>query len=475
MYNEVENLRNLCNEFSQTNIGHRGDIIPKFETEIDKIKNEFRKLKVEDENDETFSLRPERFESMITDAYNKAKSPSRRLFTGMQGFNQLTGGLESGRVYMLLGTTGVGKSVTLLNLLYQLRQYNRNYILKDPTRTPCIVMLTMENSMQETILRLFDLVNGVNRSMEQYDSAEEVMNILRTQGQLVLCDDNPIDIVIKYKPNRSVATDYLYTLYDELEDSGYEPICFIQDHIKRIRPVDDDRDLRLALGNTVNEFKVFATLKDIPVITDSHLNRDGAATIESGSASSKADITRMLGAKNVGESLLMLDNLDMGIIINKEWDRDGNMYMVFSVIKKRVKNVRDYIAQPFALGSEIRLMEDVHLNVPVFKESLRSMGNLVRNDNTIRASAYSNIIDTNDVFTSDDTNIFDPNNSYSSDDFGTDFTPLTSDIPDYSKVTTPSENVKKEPKKEKIDPNIMYNLPSDPQSLLDDLKSVLAG
>jgi subtilase family serine protease len=169
----------------------------------------------------------------------------------------------------------------------------------------------------------------------------------------------------------------------------------------------------------------------------------------------------------------MLDNLDMGIIINKEWDRDGNMYMVFSVIKKRVKNVRDYIAQPFALGSEIRLMEDVHLNVPVFKESLRSMGNLVRNDNTIRASAYSNIIDTNDVFTSDDTNIFDPNNSYSSDDFGTDFTPLTSDIPDYSKVTTPSENVKKEPKKEKIDPIIMYNLPSDPQSLLDDLKSVL--
>ena len=166
--------------------------------------------------------------------------------------------------------------------------------------------------------------------MSSYKSADEVIQKLRESGELVVNDESPIDLVIKYKPNHSVSTDYLYTLYDELEDEGYEPICLIQDHVKRIRAVDNDKDLRLELGNIVNEFKVFASLKDIPVISDSHLNREAARIIDNGANKSKADITRMLGKENVGESLVMLDNLDMGIIINKDWDREGNLYMVFS-------------------------------------------------------------------------------------------------------------------------------------------------
>ena len=38
----------------------------------------------------------------------------------MQGFNELIGGgFESGRVYMLLGVAGIGKSMTLLNFINQ--------------------------------------------------------------------------------------------------------------------------------------------------------------------------------------------------------------------------------------------------------------------------------------------------------------------------------------------------------------------
>lgn len=479
IYSEIDNIRALCNEFSQTSMGHRGDIIPRFELEVDHIKNEFRKLKAEDENEAMFSLRPERLDTMVTDTYNKIKAPSRKLFCGMQGVNQLTNGFESGRVYMLFGTSGVGKSLTLLNIAYQIKQYNRGYKPKDPTKTPCIVLLTMENTMTETITRLFDLVSGSNRSMEQYNNIDDVLDILRTKGQLLLGDDNPIDLIIKYKPNRSVATDYLYQLHDELEDSGYEPICLIQDHVKRIRAVDSDKDLRLELGNIVNELKVFASLKDIPVISNSHLNRDGAGVIENGSHTSKADITRMLGKTAVGESLLMIDNLDMGIIINKEWDRDNNMYMVFSVIKKRVHNMRDYIAQPFVQGSEIRLVEDVGMPVPAFRESLRAMGNLMHNDTTIRPSTYSNIINSDDMFMSDDSNIFSGGSSYSSENFGNDFTPLSSDIPDYQAMQkkkeeeVQSEQPKK--KKEKIYPIIYLDKPNNTgEDLLKDMESILS-
>lgn len=473
IYKDIDNIRNLCNEFTQTSIGHRGDIVNKFEQYIDFVKNEFRNVRAQDSIETKFSLQGETFENMITDTYNKLKSPSRRLYTGMQGLNQLTNGFESGRVYMLFGTTGVGKSVTLLNIMFQLKKYNKGYIPKDPTKRPCIVMLTMENTITETIERLFDLISNNGVPMSRYNGAQEVIEKLRESGELVVDDSSPIDLVIKYKPNHSVSTDYLYTLYDELEDEGYEPVCLIQDHVKRIRAVDNDKELRLELGNIVNEFKVFASLKDIPVISDSHLNREAARIIDNGANKSKADITRMLGKENIGESLVMLDNLDMGIIINKDWDRDGNLYMVFSTIKTRYKTEREYIAQPFIPGSTIRLVEDVGLPVPAFKETLRSAGNLIGPyGNVVNNNSFGNSVYTDGMFSSDDTNIFDTKtsnnnsigNTASIPNLELDNTPLTSDIPDYNK---------KEVKK--INPFIMIETNEDvnAEGIIDELASLL--
>ena len=474
IYKDIEQMRNLCNEFAQTSIGHRGNIIQKFEDHIDFMKNEFRNVRAQDSIETKFSLQGETFENMITDTYNRLKSPSRRLYTGMQGFNQLTNGFESGRVYMLFGTTGVGKSVTLLNIMFQLKKYNRNYVPKDPTKRPCIVMLTMENTITETIDRLFDLVSNNGVPMSTYKTAQDVIDKLRETGELVVDDNSPIDLVIKYKPNHSVSTDYLYTLYDELEDEGFEPICLIQDHVKRIRAVDNDKDLRLELGNIVNEFKVFASLKDIPVISDSHLNREAARIIDNGANKSKADITRMLGKENVGESLVMLDNLDMGIIINKDWDRDGNLYMVFSTIKTRYKTERDYIAHPFVPGSTIRLVEDVGMPVPAFKESLRGVGNLISPYGNAIASNnnFGNAIYTNGMLGDDDSNIFDnkkKENIYNGNgriipDLDQDNIALSSDIPDYEK------------KVKKIDPFIWIETNEDVNAdgVIDEISALLA-
>src|SRR5699024_3691615 len=98
------------------------------------------------------------------------------------------------------------------------------------------------------------------------------------------------------------------------------PICIFQDHIKRIRPVNKHNDMRLDLGEIVNEFKAFANYANIPVITDSHLNREASKTLDDSSGSNKKDLIRSLGSFNVSESYLMIDNCDVGIIINKEMD-----------------------------------------------------------------------------------------------------------------------------------------------------------
>lgn len=408
MYKKVDEIIDLCNRFKAQDYRYRGQVVEEFEILMNELHSDFRRSKTDSLSDITFTLRNGMFEEVMRDIYDQVTNPSRRLVTGMQGFNELTnGGLESGRVYLLFGTSGVGKSLTMLNIAYQIKKYNKNFKPKDPTKIPCIVLLTMENTVQETVTRLFDLTTE-SEDISNF-SYDEVIRKLRDEGELFLTDESPIDIIIKYKPSGSVDTGYLYNMVEDLEDEGYECVLVIQDHIKKIKSIYKQSDIRIELGEVVNEFKAFAAIKDIPVLSDSHLNRDACRIIDEGSRANKQDLTRMLGRSNVGESMLMIDNCDCGFIINKDYDRDGNMYMVFSRIKFRDKSTgREYIAHPFVQGSTIKLVEDFYMPVPMFKDSLHNAPDLV--DNTkIRNSAYSNIEKI------DNDNIFDRMSSYASD------------------------------------------------------------
>jgi hypothetical protein len=421
IYNNVDTMQELCTRFKTSDYRNRGSIVQEMEALVGKLQTGFRKLKVSNSSIEmTFSLKPGMFENAITDTYNIVTSPSRRLMCGMQGLNELLGGgFESSRVYMLLGTAGVGKSITLLNLMIQLKKYNSGYRPKDPSKTPCIVMLTQENSVVETITRLFDLVIDNSKGMGNYD-LEEVINMLRTQGELNITDGSPIDIVIKYKANRSVNTTYLYSLYDDLDDEGYEVICMIQDHVKRIRSVEQESDLRIELGNIVNEFKVFANEKEIPVITVSHLNREAARIIEDCERKKNQDVGKLLGKSSTGESLLMIDNLDCGINITRDYDSEGRPYMTFNRVKMRDKgSERSYIAQPFMPDSTIRLVEDIG-TIPQFKESLHSapeLNNAATGNGVVRMSSSSMLTNSIASVIEDDDFL---NNSFSNNNYDLD-------------------------------------------------------
>ena len=383
IYGELDHMIDICTRFKTTDFQHKGEIAEELEDLVDNMKNGFRRIHINDNAiDMNFSLRDGVFEGAVTDTWNMITNPSRRLMTGMQGLNEMVGGgLECGRVYMLMGTSGVGKSITLLNLIYQIKKYNTHFQTKDPTKTPCIVLLTMENTVVETITRLFDLVVPDSHGMGNYE-VQEVIRMLREEGKLVVNDESPIDIVIRYKANKSVNTSYLYTLCDDLDDEGYEVICLVQDHVKRIRSIYPNSDLRLELGDVVNEFKVFAAEKDIPVISNTHLNRDAARIIEDAARKANQDTGKLLGKSNIGESMLMIDNLDCGIIITLDFDKEENRYMTFNLIKMRDKTERTYIAQPFDQGSTIRLMEDVG-GIPQFKESIHTAPEFNNRPNTI--------------------------------------------------------------------------------------------
>lgn len=398
LYIKADKLQDALTRFKASSYLTRGGIVKEIENLVNELKNDFRHSRIEDNlNETTFSLRQGILEKVVTDVYNTVKNPSHRLITGMMGLNDLLGGgFESGRVYMLFGVGGVGKSLTLLNLLAQIKKYNKNYQTKDPTKIPCIVLLTMENTMLDTVTRLFAYADDGIGNMINYDSVDEVIDIIRNKGEFVLDSSSPIDIIIKYRPDKSEDTSYLYTLCEDLEDEGYEVIALIQDHVKKIRSVYRNQDIRLELGDIVNEMKVFAADRDIPVISVSHLNRDASRINEDAAAKgANIDVTLKMGVSNVGESILMIDNLDCGIIINLDFDQDGNRHLCYSLIKMRDKPIRTYIAQPFVYGSTIRLVEDVG-GMPMFKESLH-MAPAIQRNTSIKTSSANSVINLSNI------------------------------------------------------------------------------
>lgn len=412
LYEEVDRGIDLFTRFKaadSSNISKLGLEIKDF---IANLNTMFRQAQVQSVTNEVFSLEPKNLVNMIDNVRTELTNEYRKLVTGMQGFNQLIGGgFENTRCYLFLGITGVGKSLALLNLAYQLKKYNKNFKPKDPTKIPTIVYLTMENTVTETVDRLFKIATG--EDLRNF-TTQQAVDILKNTGELYLTDESPINLLIKYQPNKSVDTGYLYTLTEDLEDEGYEVICMIQDHVKRVRAASGQTDIRLELGDVINEFKTFAILKDIPVITVSHLNRDAAKIIDSAPTRSNKDLTRLLGKSNIGESLLMLDNVDYAGILHVEYDNENNKYMTWKNIKKRIGCIRDYICQPFSNENDLKLIEDLYAPAPVFKETLYAQPELDRTpvnipNTRVVNNRYGNI-------STDDDNMFEFANRYSSID-----------------------------------------------------------
>ena len=397
----IDDLMDVCNRIKSAGFANsKVDLVHEFEDKISHIQNEFRRSKNESETDTMFSLRDGYFENIMYDTYNSLSSPRRKLITGMQGMNELIGGgFENGRCYVYFGLPGEGKSTVMLNILYQIKKYNKDYKTKDPTKKPCIVLLTMENTVTESIERLFGMATGLSDMTNL--APDGAIKMLREKGELYINDESPIDIIIHFKPSNSVDTSYLYSLTEDLEDQGMEVIAMFQDYIGRIRSTQRYQDTRVEYGAIVDEFKIFAEVKDIPVITVAQLNRDASKHIDEGRKSSKSDLVRLIGRSNISESMLILNNIDAGFIIAPELTDTGIRYLGVQRIKIRYKaGDLEFAYLPF-MENSLKLEEDFG-GIPKYKKSMRDE----EFGSTYQQSEYQNnpIKDMGLIMQSDDDN-----------------------------------------------------------------------
>jgi replicative DNA helicase len=332
----IHSFDSFGKEFDNANSYQKKQIIDKWKEQISICSTMIRNNKVNKAEEEFVSLREGIFEDYAKDTHAYISNSSSKLSTGMYAMNCLLGGgFENGRVYGIFGLQGEGKSTTLLNFATQIKDFNKKYKTKDPTKKPAVVYLTLENTKRETFTRLFSMSTGKGRMID-YD-AEDSIKMMRESG-LKVTDDNPIDIIIKYKPSNTVTTAYLYELADELAEYNYEVICYIVDYINVIRSIEKftASEERLRLGSIINEFKTIASTMDIPIITAGQLNREANKKVDDFRDKGNLNLLGAIDRSNLGESMLILNNLDGAFVITPSLVKSTNeKYLAIKLIKQR--------------------------------------------------------------------------------------------------------------------------------------------
>lgn len=317
-------------------------------------------------NIDTFSLDDNVFDTIVTDIVNKLKDKSRRFSTGIRALNNiLSPGFMSGRLYMFLARTANFKSGILLSIARWFKAYNYTAKPKrNPEAIPTVLLVTTENSVAETVARLFAMVVP-GENIEEL-SPEEVIQKLKNEGQMTISSENSFDIIIKYYNDREIDTNDLYGIIEDIENDNREVMGLIVDYIKRIRAAESGHgDERIELKNASNELKSLAQNLDIPVITAMQINRAGNAIVEMAMSQSKEDLAKFVGATNIANCWDLVENSDWVCIINIErHKKTGQYYLTFKRTKIRYADKsegRTYFNHPFADGDKIRLIDDVML------------------------------------------------------------------------------------------------------------------
>lgn len=250
-------------------------------------------------------------------------------------------------------------------------KYNDHVRCLDRNKRPCVIYLTQENDNQETMERIISYANAVNRENGKAEDMDVITE--KFEENKIIAGKWAIRII--YRPKNSISTGDIDSIIGEIESEGEEEVKFlVHDYIKRIRPDMPTGDLRIDIGEAINEFSTIAKSRKIPIITANQLNREAyrvlgaAATTRDGTVKVQLDAGLKLDQSMISESNMLLENADFVMAVNKEMNGgDGINFLSFNKFKDRYSSssssVQDkYFAHPFVEDNGMRLQEDMGLD-----------------------------------------------------------------------------------------------------------------
>jgi hypothetical protein len=364
-------LRDVADRIAAVDMGD----IPQFNEDVlvglERIVQQGRKAKaLGAQGSHDFRTGDNSFEAAIRLAHAARNRPQSVVQTGVRLLNDmLGGGYEGGRVYVHFGRSGDWKSGLLVSVAMWAcdPRFNPAYTTSDPTRKPCVIYLSQENDMVETIERMVSYALGSDVDLGEVD-VDELVRAMEDALSSEVCD-----FVFKYRASRSITTADMEAMILDEYIEGREVVMFVQDYIKRAKPVEQFRDQRhLELGAIVDEESTIAKHYGIPFVTAQQLTRESYAKMEAAVKAGRTDGVRELGASQASESIMVFENCDVAIFqarVEVE-SLEGRSFLTLRRGKMRGKRKggTEFCAQPFELDAdgdtnEMRLAEDAHLPI----------------------------------------------------------------------------------------------------------------
>jgi len=233
------------------------------------------------------------------------------------GFNFLDnsilqlGGFEPKRLYLVAGSSGIGKSMFLINLLINASKY---YVRKETQST--FVYITAENLLDETFLRFYcctfnipyrEILNRIFQARKNNSIDSLFSDIINDITEFYI--NHNFNVVFKYfTPHKSTVLDLESLLLSLSEKENIKAVYI--DYLDLFSSGFKYVEYRRELSSVTQFFKNLAVYFDIPIITATQLNREGY-----NSTPSLTQISESIEKVNKADFVLFLQNSDKPYVL----------------------------------------------------------------------------------------------------------------------------------------------------------------
>ncbi len=314
-----------------------------------------------------------------------ARSSDKTIITGIRGLNNLLSpGYLSGCLYIYAALPGCYKSGILLQSHIDTCKYNEHLKHTTNGKTPISMYISMENTMSQTIRRLWSLLfPTADLSMFTVDEAMEMIEKeLTSKG---------FRSVILYYGYREKSTADLYEIIRGFNTDTTVVVALYLDYIKRIRPARTEASVtsseKSELHAIMNELKTIASQFDIPIVSGHQLNRMAAQAVDQVVHSGGyAKTNEVLGRSQISVAWEIMEVADWLSVMNIENDGENKMLMIKAVKQRDLDNSSDVtvtaIRHPFLSPESFALRQDImencSISIPIYtgKHQLNYMANI---------------------------------------------------------------------------------------------------
>jgi replicative DNA helicase len=207
------------------------------------------------------------------------QSSDKVIVTSIRGLNNLLSpGYMAGCLYVYAGLPGNYKSGVLLQGHVDTCLYNEHIKQATHGKQPVSIYITMENSMAQTVRRLWNLL--FPQSDMSAFTVDEIVEMINNK-----LTEKGVRSVLLYYGYREKSTADIANIIRSFNTETTEVVAVWFDYIKRVRPANNDEITRASekgeLNAIMNEFKTMCIQFNIPIVTGHQLNRMAAQAVDS--------------------------------------------------------------------------------------------------------------------------------------------------------------------------------------------------